>query len=245
MGDDGDQFQYYLPLFRRMIILAAVLAAVPVVLWTITALMRTYVGPPKAPTFRPIAASSTTDTGTTASVAHDTGGQPISLTPQAAASDQQNSTIVEARATMKDARSVPSAAKGPFLGDHAPDAGAAQPTAAVNSAALASTTSTGAEAETTPMPAYTDAQSGVTATGALATQPPADSEPQADADALPAVEPLADPVPLPRHRPRYFAMVDVPMPRARPEGAGPKAGAAGPLDWLQKIFQPQQQTQQQ
>jgi hypothetical protein len=240
MGDDGDQFQYYLPLLRRMIILAAVLAAVPVILWTITAFMRTYVGPPKAPTFRPIAASSTTDTATTASVAPDTGGQPISLTPQAAASDQQNSTIVEARATMKDARSVPSAAKGPFLGDHAPDAGAAQPTAA-----LTGTTPTGAEAETAPVPADTDAPSGVTATGALATQAPADSEPQADADALPAVEPLADPVPLPRHRPRYFAMVDVPMPRARPEGAGPKAGAAGPLDWLQKIFQPQQQTQQQ
>ena len=63
-------------------------------------------------------------------------------------------------------------------------------------------------------------------------------------EALPAGEPIAGPVPLPRHRPRYFAMLQngVPMPRPRPEGAGAAAeGSATPLDWLQKLFTPQQQ----
>ena len=37
MGEDED-FGHYVPLFRRIIILVAVITAIPVVLWTITAL---------------------------------------------------------------------------------------------------------------------------------------------------------------------------------------------------------------
>ncbi len=49
MREDDDEFRHYVPLLRRIIILVAVITAVPVVLWTITAFVRTYVGPPKDP----------------------------------------------------------------------------------------------------------------------------------------------------------------------------------------------------
>ena len=44
MREDDDEFRHYVPLLRRIIILVAVITAVPVVLWTITAFVRTYVG---------------------------------------------------------------------------------------------------------------------------------------------------------------------------------------------------------
>ena len=56
----------YMPVLQRIIILVAVIIAVPVVLWTITAFVRTYVGPPQsadipalASTARPTSRAST------------------------------------------------------------------------------------------------------------------------------------------------------------------------------------------
>ena len=53
-----DQVPPYVVL-RRIIIIVAVLIAVPVALWTVTAAVRTYVGPPKLPTFRQLATTVT------------------------------------------------------------------------------------------------------------------------------------------------------------------------------------------
>ena len=58
MHEYDDQVRPYVVL-RRIIIVVAVLTAVPVALWTVTAFVRTYVGPPKLPTFRQLA--TTTD----------------------------------------------------------------------------------------------------------------------------------------------------------------------------------------
>ena len=55
MREVDDNIQLYIPVLRRIIILVAVIIAVPVVLWTITAFVRTYVAPPKVPTFRSLA----------------------------------------------------------------------------------------------------------------------------------------------------------------------------------------------
>ncbi|MGH6675369.1 MAG: hypothetical protein ACRECE_03970, partial [Xanthobacteraceae bacterium] len=78
MNDDEDNIRQYMPVLRRIIILVAVLTAIPVVMWTLTAVVRTYVGPLKAPTYQPMAAT------TPASVA----------TEQAAAGPPNNSTTV-------------------------------------------------------------------------------------------------------------------------------------------------------
>ena len=53
MREDDDQVRHYVPLLRRIIIVVAVLTAVPVALWTVTAFVRSYVGPPKLPDFSP------------------------------------------------------------------------------------------------------------------------------------------------------------------------------------------------
>ena len=49
---DDDNIRLYTPVLQRVIILLAVIIAVPVVMWTITTFVRTYVAPPKAPTFQ-------------------------------------------------------------------------------------------------------------------------------------------------------------------------------------------------
>ena len=49
MHDDDNRFQRFVPLLRRVIILLAVLAATPVVLWMITTFVRAYVGPAENP----------------------------------------------------------------------------------------------------------------------------------------------------------------------------------------------------
>jgi hypothetical protein len=261
--DDGERFHRYVPLLRRLVILVAILTAVPVILWTITASVRTYVAPPKTPTFRPLTATASIDAAASA---------PADAAPpvrQARASDPLPSPIIEAPATPADARdAAPAAGKGPLLGDRPPDGDAGKPLviapgsapsrppssapssppssapSASSAPAVATTRPDDADPQALPAPASDMAADETTpATGALAPQSPAAGEPSADATA--ASEPLAEPVPMPRRRPRYFAMVEVPMPRARPEAAGPSAAQvkAGPFDWLRKIFQPQQAQQ--
>ncbi len=251
-----DQFRHYFPLMRRVIILVAVLTAVPVILWTITVFVRGYFGPPKIPTSKPVATVSAE------APAGPAAGQDASAHPPTAAEQAKTADaplqIVDARATATDARAISAAAKGPLLGDRqGGDAG--PPPGAPSAATVAFATPTGTGQRATPVAAGAVAPAPAAvppapdtvppSAGALATQPTPDAAaaPAAD-DASPsamAAEPLPDPVPLPRHRPRYFAMLQsgVPMPRPRPEAAGPTAAEAnvGPLDWLQRLLQPQQQ----
>ena len=54
--DDG--LGHYVPILRRIIVLVAVIVAVPVMLWTITVFVRTYVGPPRIPTFHQLVSTA-------------------------------------------------------------------------------------------------------------------------------------------------------------------------------------------
>ncbi len=58
MREHDDHLRLYRPILQRIIVLVAVIIAVPVVLWTITAFVRAYIAPPQIPTFRPIAAAT-------------------------------------------------------------------------------------------------------------------------------------------------------------------------------------------
>jgi hypothetical protein len=249
MGSE-DQFRHYFPLMRRIIILVAVLTAIPVIMWTITVFVRGYFGPPKIAGPRPLATA--------------TIEAPVS---PAASQDANGPAVVEARATVADARTIPPAVKWPSPGDRQGSNDAGPPSSAPSAAVMAPAGSAGADqraqapgAQTTgpqTMPAQTMAtapampagaamQTGTNDTsGALAAQDSADADQQAADAGLPAAQPIAGPVPLPRHRPRSFAMLTsaVPMPRPRPEAAGAAGseGSATPLGWLQKIFTPQQQ----
>jgi hypothetical protein len=235
MRGDEDQFRYYVPLLRRIVILVAVITAIPVILWTTTAFVRTYVAPPKVPTFRPITA--------TASIATP----PV---PAGSAAAPSAAPVVEARATATDARDAAPAAKGPLLADRLADvnANAGAGASAPKVADVTATAPAGAapKADTMkPMTFDTPPQTGA----ATAAQQPPSAQPagsmDATADALPAAAPLSGRIPLPRRRPPNLTMAQlgVPIPRPRPDTTGDSGSdttGANPLGWIRSIFQPQQ-----
>jgi hypothetical protein len=181
------------PVWRRIMILLAVIAAVPVVLWSITVFVRAYVAPPKVPTLRPIATATATATATaetTAGITRASVAAPaeeprpgLTVAPKAA----EPPPIVEARRTATDARAALVEAGG-------------EPPAVP---ATASPIEPPAAAASPPEPAV-----------AQQAPPPA-------AEDIPPGVPIAGPVPLPPHRPRVLAMgpSGIPVPRPRPAAA--------------------------
>jgi len=240
MREDSDHFRHYVPLLRRIVIVVAVLAAIPVILWTITVFMRSYVGPPTLPTFRQLAASATVPLPRNASASLDSATQPLPPPEQSRLSDA-SSAAVPVGNTPTDAPDAAAAPKGPLLGDRAPIGAANTPTGALRTAA---TSIIPADPKATEMPAAAAPADGAApSTGALAAQQPAAAS-DPPADAVPAAEPLSGPIPLPPRRPHLVAMAQmtpatVPMPRPRPDAAGPAASdstTARPFDWLQNMF---------
>jgi len=252
MREDDDHIRLYAPLLRRIIILVAIVIAVPVVMWTITAFMRTYVAPPKLPTFRPIA------TATNIITPEDpvkTDATPGSLPAAAAASAQAKSippiaTAARSTATATDASAVIQASTGPYYGDRLSATSAmaprgAPPVAEVTPApppftpqppildrdatpsALPASATPSAQMAPQAAPLATAVPNEATPTLAMATvgNPPAASD--ASDDALPPADPIVGPVPMPHPRPHALALADagVPMPRPRPATANDAAPA--------------------
>ena len=260
MHDDDSRFQRFVPLLRRVIILLAVLAATPVILWMITAFVRAYVGPPKVPTFHQLASTTPMAAPATAAASTPSSDQPPTAPGQGKIADVTASTT-ESAAPASDTRDVP-LAKGSLLGDRSADgvasaatnapmiAPAASAPSAASTAASAPvnmTNATSVEAPTSNPGAIPQAPAANTVTAAAETSPPAAAGEQ-PADVMPAAPPLTGKIPLPRRRPRDLADTDmtrmaqsaVPMPRPRPDSAGPAAPpettSPGPLDFIQNIF---------
>jgi hypothetical protein len=242
MHDDDSRFQRFVPLLRRVIILLAVLAATPVVLWMITAFVRTYVGPPRVPAPRQIASTAPMAAPATAAPSTADTDQAAAAPAQAKIADIATSTT-DVTATTSDAP------KGSLLGDRPSDSSANAP-AGIATIAPASTlsppsqmsaapASQGNAAPTAPSPA----PSTMTAE---ASPPPAVTDQQPEV--MPPAPPLTGKIPLPRRRPHGLGETDttrlaqgaVPVPRPRPDAAGPASssdtGNSGPLDFLQNIF---------
>jgi len=209
--DEDNNIQHYAPVLRRIIILVAVITAVPVMLWTITAFMHTYIAQPTIPSPQPLAAA--TDPAPPMSAAADTAtaNSPAPAQPAPAATD--------ARAT-DDAR-----------GDRMRDSAGNTATPNAQVAALVPTPSAAPAAP--PAPAAVTVQAAPAASApSVFPDPPSVAPPQptsaapdsADdtaAAALPPPDPITGPVPLPRHRPSVLALADtaIPLPRARPSDA--------------------------
>jgi hypothetical protein len=86
--EDDDEIGHYLGLLRRIIILFAVIIAVPVILWTITAFIRyPLVGFPKVSTFHNPLATASINTPERATIAEPT--QQQSTPRQAKLADPQ------------------------------------------------------------------------------------------------------------------------------------------------------------
>jgi hypothetical protein len=219
---EDDEIGHYVPLLRRIIILVAVITAIPVVLWTITAFVRTYVGPPRVPTFHQLASTASINAPLNIKPDADTSSAPSSATEQARPADLKPADLspprVEARATATDARDMSNAPKGPFLGDRPADNNTAAP-------AVSSMTATGAPASASKTAdasptIWPDPKPPVMLPPAAAAAPDAPANPVITAeqrtatagdaadDAIPAAAPLAGPVPLPRRRPHVIAAAE-------------------------------------
>jgi hypothetical protein len=259
-----DYSRPYRPFLRRIIVLVVVITAVPVMLWTITAFVRSYVAQPKPPTFRPLAATASVEPPDRTAAATDAANSPASATGQQRLPDTV--PVVEARATATDARIPVISFKKPST-DQSPkaDAGAAADGARGASAADTPPTTGAIRTAATPTSAMAAQQpiappKAAAAIGAdntawpdpqksgngpLAAAPAAapatdQATDQAAADAVPPGEPMAGPIPLPRQRPRLFAFAQsgIPVPRPRPAAAAaeaaPSATGANPY-W--KLFE--------
>jgi hypothetical protein len=105
MRDDEDNIRQYLPVLRRIIILVAVLTAIPVVMWTATAFVRSHVSAPRPPALQPMAiAPSSAPADTTVVAASD---QPPTQSANAAQATQPK---VSAYADVKGGGAVPAPA---------------------------------------------------------------------------------------------------------------------------------------
>jgi hypothetical protein len=203
--DDDSSIQHYAPVLRRIIILVAVITAVPVMLWTITAFMHTYIAQPTISAPRPLAATAS---AAPASLAADTANPPAPSRPAQPVTDTK---------VTDDAR-----------GDRMRDSGGNTGAPNVQVAALQPTPSAASAAS--PAPAAVTVQAAPASAPSVFPDPPSvapqqpaapDSANDTSADALPPPDPITGPIPLPRHRPNVIALADtdIPLPRARPSDA--------------------------
>jgi hypothetical protein len=226
-----------------------------VVLWTITAFVRSYVGPPKIPTFHQLASTASINAPATDNPAansnQDTADRMMADAAKQAKLADPSSSTVEAKTTAMSARNDAPAPKGPFLGDRPAESAASAPVAAPTPIALQpspppSPAKMADVSSATPLqfkpaempapaPVATVTPDTTTSSVTLAAQEPADP-PQAAA--MPAAAPLSGPVPLPRRRPHVAAdaqtAAEAPMTQMASASPGavpmprPRPDAAGP-----------------
>ena len=233
MREFDDNPHSYGPVLRRIAILVAVIIAVPLMLWTITNFMRTYVAQPVIASPKPLLAPTTT-----ASI-----GPANTASADSGASSPPAAPVVEARATATDSNPPSPTAKVASLANAdmpPPMSAGAAPQQAANGPASNSPASNGPASgpASGPWPDPSQAMGGQTIGTSQTSAPDATA---ANDDALPPAPPLTGPIPLPPHRPAVIAMVvtgAVPLPRARPADTGAPAEATtdGSGNFLTHLF---------
>jgi len=240
MHEDDEEFGNFLPLLRRIIVLVAVITAVPVILWTITAFVRAYVGPAKVPTFHQLAATASINVPTSTERMKPAGDRPAPTTERIKLPNTAPAAA-EATATPNDQHDASAAPKG----DRTPEIEStaaipsmekmppADKTASAPVTVLAAPKGADVFPPQVPSLAATESKqpsAAVPVTPQPVAAPPPIPAPQQvaaaeqAADVLPAAAPLSGPIPLPRHRPHQFdaarsadaAPSNVPQPRHRP-----------------------------
>jgi hypothetical protein len=164
---DDDNIRLYAPVLQRVIILAAVVIAVPVMMWTITTFIRSYVARPKAPTFQHLALTEATT---------PTPASPLAASPppQAAPPAPQSSAPPAAQPT-----------SAPLIGNTDTTAGGIGRPPLANTGSAAAAPPTGASPSPPPVPAMAAAAVVNPAQGAAPTPQAPTGSP--NAPALPTV----------------------------------------------------------
>ena len=101
MRDDEDNIRQYLPVLRRIIILVAVLTAIPVVMWTATAFVRSHISAPRPPALQPMAIAPSS--------------APADTTIVAASDQPPTQSANAAQATQPKVSATPTEGGAPFL----------------------------------------------------------------------------------------------------------------------------------
>ena len=207
MREFDDNPHSYGPVLRRIAILVSVVVLVPVMLWTITTFMRTYVAQPVIASPKPLLAPATTASINTSSPpaagnANTAPVQTASITATGTANDSSPPSTAAKVAALATSDMPPSVAPQ----SQAPDS----PTANAGS----------------PWPDPSQAIGGQGIGTRQASSPRVAATGDNGDDALPPAAPLTGPIPLPPRRPAVIAMAvpgAVPLPRARPSEAGTPA----------------------
>jgi hypothetical protein len=256
---DDDHIRLYTPVLQRVVILAAVVIAVPIVMWTITTFVRSYVARPKVPALEHVA-SMNTRAPAIAAAAPSALPPPAyqSAIPQADAAPTGDGPAPAAelrKASLPDASPSPAAASG-STGAPLPSATMQTPSSAITATTTGdvsagnSTTAAIPPAPRVPqLPRSADnaASAGAPSSsdrgiawpnpnatsapdfGASRLPPPPPPPRIAAAEVLPAAEPIRGPIPLPRHRPGILAMVASSPAASSPAASSPAASGAVPL----------------
>ena len=268
---DDNELVHYVPILRRIIVLVAVIIAVPVVLWTITLFVRAYVAPAKVPTFHQLAATASFNTShnSISPLARAAADRPAQGEQAKLSGPPPAET--EAKTMVANASDSSVAPKGPLLSESGPQTVASVPPPSamktVNMAAAAPAAVKWPDVSSTPpapkwpevstvppaaAPARTPSESAAPsgppkAAETLAEQQQPAAAAESGADDLPAAAPLKGPIPLPRRRPHDpntmriadMAPSSVPIPRPRPDTAGPGAPtekSESPIGFIQNLF---------
>ena len=203
-----DEIGHYVRLWSRIVIVCAVIIAVPVILWTITAFVR------NQPKLSTLLATASINTPGRTTIAEPTQQQS---TPRQA-SDPQEAGAPE--------RAAP---EEPLVVDHPPDASSAAPSMAqmADTSSASSATPMVAEGAHGMQPPLTANDGAAGRADAVAPMQPAPAA-EGEADVLSGSAPLPGPIRLPRPRPHDAGTVRtadptlsrVPMPRPRPVAGG-------------------------
>jgi hypothetical protein len=149
---NDENIRLYTPVLQRVIILAAVIIAVPVMMWTITTFVRGYVARPKVPALEHLASTNLP--------ARTPAVSPSAPSPASSPADQSAPQRVDG-ASASDATSLAAHTRnGPPNLASAPDVGASPPTA--NSLS-------GVSLRTAPTPTPSSAITTATTTGDIST----------------------------------------------------------------------------
>jgi hypothetical protein len=121
--EDDDNIRLYAPVLQRVIILAAVIIAVPVMMWTITTFIRNYFERPKAPTFQHMTLSEPSQSASPASPLTASLPPPPQAAQPAAQPGPAPLLADAARTTSDGPATPPDASQGSLKAPLAPPAG--------------------------------------------------------------------------------------------------------------------------
>jgi hypothetical protein len=243
MGDDDESGLLFTPILKRIFILMAFIAVVPVALWGITTFVRSYVEQPKPPMFRRIAVTAESPAP---KIADRDSAAAIQATPP----EQEAQASPDVRGPSDETQARPPAMSRSLTARLSDSGGGSPLAASLPQPVAAPTTLAVSAAGAAPAPSVAVAESsGNSMQPGMAPAPEmttGTTTPVAD-DATLAPDPINGPVPLPRQRPHSFAVAQlglIPIPRPRPDAAAPAAASApeNPFGWMRNIFQPQNST---